>query len=128
VEVWVFIRSWLLGFGTVAVSTGLLAACGSSGGPAKASSQDVHKTCLEVSAVLSDGPDSGADPVGYALAQILPLRQIKKTSDQPLQQAIDHLDAAYKEFYDDKGIGRAAKDAVNQATDQINALCPGAAS
>ncbi len=40
--------------------------------PARRSKQ----TCKQVEAVLSDGPDPEADPVGYAQAQILPLREI----------------------------------------------------
>ena len=40
--------------------------------------------------MLSNGPDPDADPVGYAQAQILPLREID-TSDANLHQAIDAL-------------------------------------
>jgi hypothetical protein len=79
-----------------------------------------------VSAVLSDGPDPGADPVGYAFAQILPLRQIH-TSDRTLHAAIDDLATAYQEFYSSNGDKAAAK-AVSKASDKVNAICPGAAS
>jgi hypothetical protein len=79
-----------------------------------------------VSAVLSDGPDPGADPVGYAFAQILPLRQIQ-TSDSALHAAIDELATAYQEFYSSNGDKVAAK-AVSKASDKVNAICPGAAS
>jgi hypothetical protein len=77
-----------------------------------------------VSAVLSDGPDPGADPVGYAFAQILPLRQIK-TSDQTLRNAIDNLASAYEQFYKANGVGQPASHAVSQSAARINALCPG---
>jgi hypothetical protein len=86
----------------------------------------VQATCQRVSAVLSDGPDSGADPVGYALAQVLPLRQITKTSDAQLQQAIDNLASAYQTFAQDNGAGRAVTHALDHAADRINTLCPGA--
>ena len=76
--------------------------------------------------MLSDGPDPGADPVGYAFAQILPLRQIH-TSDSALQAAIDDLAGAYQEFYGSNGDKVAAK-AVTTASDKVNAICPGAAS
>ncbi len=115
-------RTRPLGIIALAVCAALLASCGTS-----QSASPIKGTCQEVSAVLSDGPDPGADPVGYAFAQILPLRQIT-TSDTPLQAAIDSLAAAYQKFYDDNGTGEAAKHAVNQASDKINALCPGAAS
>src|ERR1700735_4274208 len=72
----------------------LLTACGSSG----SSSATAAKTaCQQVSAALSDGPDPGTDPVGYAQAQVLPLQQIH-TSDQSLQEAVGALAEAYPQF------------------------------
>ena len=50
----------------------VLCSCGSSVHSVAAATQD---TCQRVSAVLSNGPDPDADPVGYAEAQVLPLRQ-----------------------------------------------------
>jgi hypothetical protein len=79
-----------------------------------------------VSAVLSDGPDPGADPVGYAEAQVLPLRQIH-APDKRLQAAIDHLASAYQQFFSSDGAA-TAKQAVSQASRRVDALCPGAAS
>jgi hypothetical protein len=76
--------------------------------------------------VLSDGPDPGADPVGYAEAQILPLRQIK-TTDKSLRRAIDDLASAYHQFFRTNG-GTVAKQAVSRAVDDVNSICPGAAS
>jgi hypothetical protein len=102
----------------------LLTACGSSA-PAQ-STTAVKSACQQVSAVLSDGPDPGSDPVGYAEAQVKPLRQIH-TGDHGLRTAVNKLSAAYQQFYENKGTG-AAKQAVSQATHTVNTICPGAAS
>ncbi len=113
-----------LSIAVVAVCAGLLSACGSS--PPAPDSAAIKNTCQEVSAVLSDGPDPGADPVGYAQAQILPLRQIR-TSDKSLQAAINDLASAYQRFASSGGAG-PAKQAVSRASGKVNARCPGAAS
>ncbi len=86
----------------------------------------VGSTCQQLSAVLSDGPDPGADPVGYALAQILPLRRLH-SSDGALQTAIDGLATAYQDFTTAKG-GKEAAKAVRKASEKVDAICPGAAS
>jgi hypothetical protein len=103
----------------------LIAGCGSS--LSTASSAEVKQVCKQVEAVLSDGPEPAADPVGYAQAQILPLRQIR-TSDSKLHEAIDKLAAAYQAFSADDRVERAASSAVTAAVDKVNAICPGAAS
>jgi hypothetical protein len=103
---------------------GLLSACGSSGPPLASSA--VKSTCEQVSAALSDGPDPDADPVGYAQAQILPLRQIH-TSDTNLQGAVNDLASAYEQFSVTNGT-KETKRAVTRASDKIDAICPGAAS
>jgi hypothetical protein len=121
----VYVRRGLLGLVTVTLSAGTLCGCGSSR-QASPPDQGAQQTCQAVSAVLSDGPDPDADPVGYAFAQILPLRQIKKSSDGPLQSAIDNLAQAYQEFYNAKGTGHAVQSAVSAATQRMNRLCPGA--
>jgi hypothetical protein len=102
----------------------LASACGSSA-PAQTSTA-VKGDCQQVSAVLSDGPDPGADPVGYAEAQIRPLRQIR-IQDTSLRAAVDALSAAYQQFFISNGAG-AAKRAVSRASDRVNAICPGATS
>jgi hypothetical protein len=108
----------------------LLGAC-SSPAPAPASrpvsTAAVHATCSQVSAVLSDGPDPDADPVGYAEAQILPLSQIH-AADAQLRAAISKLAGAYRAFFASNGSSSAAKLAVTAASNRINSLCPGAAS
>src|SRR5580658_3968849 len=116
--------------GSLAVAVGLpvlgtLSACASAGTSATASAA-VRQTCQTVIAVLSDGPDPGADPVGYAEAQILPLRRIH-TTDRPLQAAIDALAAAYQKVFDTNG-SKAAVAAVRGASRQVDTICPGAVS
>jgi hypothetical protein len=105
----------------------------SAGGPSTSTNrtsanpqQGVSATCQQVSAVLSDGPDPDADPVGYAEAQVSPLRQIS-TQDTTLRDAIGKLADAYQVFYTNSG-NKAAKEAVTVASSAINKICPGAAS
>jgi hypothetical protein len=101
-----------------------LAACG-AGHPA--ASPVVTRTCQQVSAVLADGPDSATDEVGYAEAQILPLRELH-TSDPVLRTAIGRLASAYDRFFAAGGKSAAATTAVAGATASMNRLCPGAAA
>ena len=111
--------------GTLLALAVLVGACGSSGHPGAAAAAP-QKTCEQVSAVLSDGPDPDVDPVGYAQAQILPLRQIH-ASDPALGKAVATLADAYSSFVSASG-SSAAKSAVASATRKINSICPGAAS
>jgi hypothetical protein len=104
---------------------GTLSACASAG-PSATAGAAVRQTCQAVSAALSDGPDPSTDPVGYAEAQILPLRRID-TSDRPLQAAIDALAAAYQKVFDTNG-STAATAAVRRASHQVDTICPGATS
>jgi hypothetical protein len=92
-----------------------------------ASTATLRSACSQVSAVLSDGPDPDADPVGYAEAQILPLGQIR-TTDTPLRAAIGRLASAFKAFFASNGSSATPKQAVTAASKQINAFCPSAAS
>jgi hypothetical protein len=101
-------------------------ACGSSARSA-AQAAPAQSTCQQVSAVLSDGPDPDADPVGYAEAQIRPLRHIS-TPDQALRAAIGQLAGAYQEFYASNGTSSKAKEAIAVASKKIDSICPGAAS
>jgi uncharacterized heparinase superfamily protein len=100
--------------------------CGAAGHAAAATAAP-RRTCADISAVLSDGPDPSADPVGYAEAQILPLRQIR-TSDHTLAHAITALSAAYRNFFDSNGKSAAAKAAVAAAAKRVDSFCPGATS
>jgi hypothetical protein len=100
----------------------------SSGSPAAAAaatSAAVARTCAQVGAVLSDGPDPTADPVGYAEAQILPLRQVR-AADAQLRTAISKLAGAYETFFAANGKSAAATAAVVTAGAHVNRLCPGA--
>jgi hypothetical protein len=83
-------------------------------------------TCRAVAAALSDGPDPSADPVGYAEAQVLPLRQIK-SSDAALQSAIRQLSSAYESFYKSNG-GAASSKLVHSAEKSVDKFCPGVTS
>jgi hypothetical protein len=101
----------------------LLVACGSSSKPTLSSAQVKKQTCKHLEAVLSDGPEPEADPVGYAQAQILPLRQIHAT-EVKLAGAIAGLASAYQEYSSSNG-SKHAKEAVSAATSRIETLCPG---
>ncbi len=110
----------------------LVGACGAGGHTAASGAsatqthaQQVQQTCQQVDAVLSDGPDPGADPLGYAQAQILPLEQIH-ASDQTLSKAISALAGAYSSYVVANGTDKAAKTALTAAINRINSLCPGA--
>ncbi|HXW33803.1 MAG TPA: hypothetical protein VEJ87_04435, partial [Acidimicrobiales bacterium] len=107
--------------GALACSAVLLGACASPSSSRSYSETD--RTCADVSAVLSDGPDPAADPVGYAEAQIGPLRELH-TTDKVLQTRIDNLDSAYEQLFESNG---AKAQLVTKASARLDALCPGAA-
>jgi hypothetical protein len=118
-----------------AVVTGLLvvalavAACGSTSAakpPSSSNAASIAAACQQVAAALADGPDPDADPVGYALAQIKPLRAIQ-TSDESLRSAIAGLASAYERFYADNGT-KAATALVTSAGNRLDKFCPGATS
>jgi hypothetical protein len=113
--------------GRVALFLVMLLACGCGSSSAAAAASATANTCQQVSAVLSDGPDPGADPVGYAEAQILPLRQIH-AANPALRAAIGQLAGAYQQFFASEGKSAGAKQAVAAASNRINSICPGAAS
>jgi hypothetical protein len=110
--------------GTAVLVTG----CGSSAEGASASSSpdkaQISATCTRVADVLSDGPDPTADPVGYALAQIMPLREIK-TSVRALRQDIDAMASAYETVYKTNG-EKGTEKAVEKAGKELDTICPGA--
>ena len=105
--------------------TAAISGCGSAGHSGASAAR--RRACQDVSAVLSDGPDSQVDPVGYAQAQILPLLQIR-TDDHALGHAIADLSAAYRRFFDSNGSSAAAKRAVSAAARRVDSFCPGAAT
>ena len=77
--------------------------------------------------VLANGPDPGADPIGYAEAQVLPLRQLS-ISDATLHRAVLTLARAYETFSTSSTSTRAASSAaVTKAENEVNKICPQAA-
>jgi hypothetical protein len=103
----------------------IIAACGSGPVHRAASSSGVSAACTKVGAVLSDGPDPVADPVGYAEAQIRPLRGIK-IQDPGLRAAVSDLASGYAAVFDSNGKNAAAAKSVKAAIKKVNAICKGA--
>ncbi len=115
-----------------AAVAGSLAAYGSSSAAATSLTAlygtAMQRQCTAVADVLSDGPDPAADPVGYAQAQILPLRQLTIT-DHKLARVVTELASAYQAYA--TSTGAASTSAALQAARAeaaVNAICPGAAS
>jgi hypothetical protein len=104
-----------------------LAACGSSSSSTTSAilGSQVQQDCTNVSDVLSDGPDPDADSVGYAQAQILPLRQLT-ISDAALHSDVLALATAYAAYSSSSG-SPAAASAVAKAENSVNSICPQAA-
>ncbi|HEY1777859.1 MAG TPA: hypothetical protein VGG41_17020 [Solirubrobacteraceae bacterium] len=115
--------SWLVGVLSLTAALGLSVVASSSAAPGTATT--LSRTCISISAVLSNGPDPGADPVGYAQAQILPLHRFH-TDNHQLKRAIDQLASAYATYVRHDG-DKAAKAVVKTAARKVNAICPGAA-
>jgi len=114
---------------TVAVAVPLWVACGSTG-PSGAAVNSAHApaaVCQKVLAVLSDGPDPDADPVGYALSQILPLGQIH-TSDHSVSTTLHSLIKEDRALVKSKGSDKSAKTGIKKADKSLNKACPGVAS
>ena len=108
-----------------------VAACGSASSQTSSTvilGSAVQQDCTSVANVLSDGPDPDADPVGYAQAQVLPLRQLS-ISDASLHRAVLTLAGAYETFSTSSSSTRAASAAaVTKAENEVNKICPQAAS
>lgn len=109
-----------------------LAACSSSSSQAASSAAlygtAIQQQCTAVAGVLSDGPDPTADPVGYAEAQVLPLRQLTIT-DAPLRTAVLALASAYQAYSTSTGAANTtAALQASKAEAAVNAICPGAAN
>jgi hypothetical protein len=105
-----------------------LAACSSSSsGGGSSSAQAPAAFCQKVLAVLSDGPDPDADPVGYALSQMAPLGQIH-TSDHSLAERLSDLIAADQALVNSNGSDHAATKSIAKDDAGLNKVCPGVAS
>jgi hypothetical protein len=105
-------------------------ACGSSASQPSSGAvlgSSLQQDCTSVADVLSDGPDPGADPVGYAQAQVLPLRQLT-IGDSALRRDVLALASAYQALSSAKGGGSTAAAAtVTRAENAVNSICPQAA-
>jgi hypothetical protein len=116
---------------TVAFLALTVAACASSSSAQPSSAvlgTAVQQDCTLVSDVLANGPDSDADPVGYAEAQVLPLRQLT-IGDAKLHSAVLSLATAYSTFSTSTAPARAAAaKTVTKAENEVNKICPQAAS
>jgi hypothetical protein len=116
---------------TVALLALTVAACGSASSSQTSSTVSlgsaVQQDCTSVADVLSDGPDPDADPVGYAEAQVMPLRQLT-ISDATLHRAVLTLASAYETFSTSSSSTRATSSAaVTKAENEVDKICPQAA-
>ena len=112
---------------SLALAVPLLAACSSgSAGGGSSQAQAPATVCQKVMAVLADGPDPDADPVGYALSQIAPLGQIH-TSDHALAKQLSDLIAADHALVNTNGSDRAATKSIAKDDKSLNNVCPGVA-
>jgi hypothetical protein len=107
---------------SVLVTAVLVTACGSgSGGQAAASA--VSASCTQISAMLSDGPDPGSDPVGYAEAQIRPLRALH-IPQAGLRSTVGRLAGAYAAVFASNDKSAAAGSELKAAVAALNKVCP----
>jgi hypothetical protein len=115
---------------TVAFLALAVAACGSASSQTSSTvslGSAVQQGCTSVADVLADGPDPGVDPVGYAEAQVMPLRQLA-ISDAALHRAVLTLAAAYETFSTSTTSTHAASAlAVTKGENEVNKICPQAA-
>ena len=122
------IRPRSLALASVAVAVPMwVAGASTPSGAAVKSAHAPTALCQKVLAVLSDGPDPGADPVGYALSQILPLGQIH-TSDHAVSTTLHSLIENDRALVKSKGSDKSAKKAIKKADNSLNKACPGVAS
>lgn len=98
------------------------ASAGSSGGAALAPAA----LCQRLDAVFSDGPDPDADPVGYALSQILPLGALQ-SSDHRVTATVQQLVAADRDLVQSDGSDKAAEAQIKTSDHTIDQACPGVA-
>ncbi len=108
------------------VATGLVSVTGTISASAATTKHGPARQCTAVADVLANGPTAHVDPVGYAEAQVLPLRQLK-LSDPTLRRAVRQLDSAYAAVNASNG-SHKAKTAAKAAAARVDAICPTAAS
>jgi hypothetical protein len=107
-----------------ACSSGSPGGATSGGGGAQAAAPQA--LCQQLNGVLSDGPDPDADPVGYALSQIMPLGQIH-SGDRAVMATVARLVTADRAVVASNGDDRAATATVKDAYESLNRACPGVA-
>jgi hypothetical protein len=106
-----------------------VAACGSASSQTSSTvslGSAIQQDCTSVADVLANGPDPGVDPVGYAEAQVMPLRQLT-ISDATLHYAVLTLASAYETFSTSSSTRTAPAQAVTKAENEVNKICPQAA-
>jgi hypothetical protein len=112
---------------SVALAVPLWAACGSTGsGGGAASAHPSAAVCQKLLAVFSDGPDPDADPVGYALSQILPLGEVH-TADPAVSATLHSLMVADRALVKSNGADKTATADIKKADKSLNTACPGVA-
>jgi hypothetical protein len=122
------IRPRTMALASVALAVPLWAACGSTGsGGGAANGHPSSAVCQKILAVLSDGPDPDADPVGYALSQILPLGQVR-TADLTVSATLHSLIEADRALVKSNGSDKTATADIKKADTSLNTACPGVAS
>jgi hypothetical protein len=98
----------------------------SGGGVTAALAKAPASTCQLLNDVFSDGPDPDADPVGYALSQILPLRNLE-SSDSALMATVSKLESDDEDLVKANGADSLAAAAIKKDDKAIDSACPGVA-
>jgi hypothetical protein len=110
-----------LSLGLIGLLATALAACGAA--TSQPSAAAAATSCTLISATLSDGPDPGSDLIGYAEAQIRPLRALS-LPDGALRTAVGHLADAYAAVFASNDSSAAASHSLSEAVATLNKLCP----
>ena len=88
--------------------------------------QAPEAVCQQLNGIFSDGPDPDADPVGYALSQILPLEGVHST-DAGVTAQLAKLVPADQQLVDSNGADKSAAATIAKADKAIDEACPGVA-
>jgi len=114
-----------------ACSSGPSATSGSGSGAGGGATAAVAKApaafCEQLTGVLADGPDPDADPVGYALSQIMPLQGLH-TSDSSAMATVSSLADADQALVNANGADKSATATIKHDDAALDRVCPGAAS